>query len=269
MGAARKIPKGFKVITVPVETVKGGSSLIEPGDRVDVLACLSRGAGGRSSEDRTARTILFDIPVFAVDMQFERRRGGEESGMATKTVSLLVTSPEAEKLTLATDMGSIRLVMRSPDDSEHTDSNGASMGDIMGGDTNGAVGTNDPLLTGGQGSKFVDPNAPVVVQPTGVLTPHSAPGPTAVAQAPTPPSTWTMVLVEGSAMHDVQLPLNSNFGPIVSEHVDYQPDPPPSPPVQLPPADMSDNSNSNDNPPLEQPTAIDDGLGSETEVPNL
>ena len=42
VGAARKIPKGYRVISVQVDAVTGASSLILPDDRVDVLLYMSR-----------------------------------------------------------------------------------------------------------------------------------------------------------------------------------------------------------------------------------
>ncbi len=82
------------------------------------------------------------------------------------------------------------------------------------------------------------------------------------------PAVFTMVVVEGSEMREFKLSADSQFAPIISEHIDYQPDPPPPPVQQQPPADAA--STPDDGPTtLEQPTAIDDGLGDDTEVPNL
>jgi hypothetical protein len=77
-----------------------------------------------------------------------------------------------------------------------------------------------------------------------------------------------MVVVEGSEMKEFKLNANSQFAPIVSETVDYAPDPPPAPPTAQMPADGSDSSTDNE-PILTEPTAVDDGLGSITESPNL
>ena len=44
LGAARQIPKGYRVVSVQVDAVTGASSLIMPGDRVDVVAVFAQRA---------------------------------------------------------------------------------------------------------------------------------------------------------------------------------------------------------------------------------
>jgi pilus assembly protein CpaB len=257
-GASRKIPKGFRVISVAVDAVTGASSLIEPDDRVDVLLYMSR-RPGQSVEEMSTRTILHDVRIFAVDRDFERQRGvGEAAATAAKTVSLLVTPEQAEKVTLATGMGSIRLVMRSPDDSSHSESVGADVSDILGGQRPGTEADRAAAAAALNGTT-------PAVQST--LANNAAPAPVPIAAPPAPPATWTMVLLEGSEMRQVELSSSNQFPVIVSSQVDYQPDPPTqptSPAMEVPDA----STNTPDEPQLEQPTAGDDGFGSLTEVPN-
>ena len=44
-GATALIPKGYRVVPVKVDLVSGGSSLILPGDRVDVMVHLVKDLG--------------------------------------------------------------------------------------------------------------------------------------------------------------------------------------------------------------------------------
>jgi pilus assembly protein CpaB len=115
-GATALIPKGYRVVTVKVDLVSGGSSLILPGDRVDVMVHLVKDTNREISETVT-RTILQDIKVFAVNdvLGLENKADGGKS-IAAKTISLLVTPEQAAKVMLASQMGSIQLVMRSPED---------------------------------------------------------------------------------------------------------------------------------------------------------
>jgi len=260
-GAARKIPKGFLVVSVSVDAVTGASSLIEPDDRVDVLLYMPR-RPEMGIDDTTTKTILHDVRIFAVDTQFERQHGnGTEKIAAAKTVSLLVTPDQAEKVTLATGMGQIRLVMRSPDDdSLSAESQGASANDIFG--VKHAGSDEDRTKPG---AEFGLSGPPRQGESATASATASAPAP--VVAAPAPPARWTMVLLEGSEMREVQLSTDSQFPVITADQVDYQPDP--TPPADAPPADEPDASASSDNdPPLQQPTAGDDGFGSLTEVPN-
>jgi len=134
-GASDAIPKGMRVIAVKVNDVSGGASLIRPGDRVDVLVHVQRG-GGNLGQTIT-KTILQDIKVFAVDSVWDIATGGEKSVVA-RTISLLVTPAQAEKVTLACEMGVIRLVMRSPDDKEQVSVAGTRASDVLEGEAGGA-----------------------------------------------------------------------------------------------------------------------------------
>ena len=128
-GAAGLIPKGYRVVSVRVDAVTGASSLILPGDRVDVLVHFRRDAGNGINETFT-KTILQDVKVFAVDTVVDRKNG-EEQTISAKTVSLLATLDQAERITTATESGTIRLIMRGPSDNNEADSPGASVADLL------------------------------------------------------------------------------------------------------------------------------------------
>ena len=117
-GATALIPKGYRVVPVKVDLVSGGSSLILPGDRVDVMVHLVRDMG-RDIPETVTRTILQDIKVFAVNdvVELEKDKGTGRT-IAAKTISLLVTPEQAAKVMLATQLGTINLVMRSSEDDE-------------------------------------------------------------------------------------------------------------------------------------------------------
>ena len=73
-GAAAMIPVGYRVVPVKVDLVSGGSDLILPGDRVDVMIHLVRDPS-RGIEETVTRTILQDIKVFAVNDVLDTRKG--------------------------------------------------------------------------------------------------------------------------------------------------------------------------------------------------
>jgi pilus assembly protein CpaB len=106
------IPDGYRVVPVRVEldTVIG---LIQPGDLVDVMVFLRQGP----DVPRTGSyTILRMARVFAVNSQTDRNTEEKGQEVAAKTVSLLVKPKQAERLTLATELGKIRLALRRPED---------------------------------------------------------------------------------------------------------------------------------------------------------
>ena len=128
-GATTHIPKGYRVVSVKVDNVSGGGSMILPGDRVDVLVHL------RKSQDvdiTTTRTILQDVKVFAVNDVFDLDSTDGNSRLAAQTISLVVTPEDAEKLTLASELGKVRLVMRSPEDDGEVITQGAEINELFG-----------------------------------------------------------------------------------------------------------------------------------------
>jgi hypothetical protein len=129
------IPKGLRVVPVKVDNVSGGPGLIMPGDRVDVLVHLLRNAA-QDVQETTTRTILQNIKVFAVNdvVDVEREKDSKDKEkMTAKTISLLVTPAQGATLTLASEMGKVRLVMRSPDDDSTSVDGISKPSDLLGG----------------------------------------------------------------------------------------------------------------------------------------
>ena len=155
-GASDAIPKGSRVVAVKVDAVSGSASLIRPGDRVDILVYITHSGAGGVGRTIT-KTVLQDIKVFAVNEVWDVASSTGEKSIAAKTISLLVTPTEAEKVTLASEMGQIRLVMRSPEDKEQTKLPGVAVHDVLG---EGLAG----LEQSGSPSAQTRPNRPSAVQ---------------------------------------------------------------------------------------------------------
>jgi pilus assembly protein CpaB len=115
-GATSLIPKNYRVVPVRVDATSSGSNLIQPGDRVDVMIYLTR-APDRGIPETVTRTILQDIKVFAVDaiVNLEKEKDASRP-INARSISLLVTPDQAAKVMLAEKMGTLLLVMRSPED---------------------------------------------------------------------------------------------------------------------------------------------------------
>ena len=131
-GADLMIPKGYRVVSIRVDAVSGGANLLLPGCRVDLLVYIvkNRDSGIRET---TTRTILQDIKVFAVnDVVTLETAGPETKSIPARTVSLLVTPAQAEKVTLATELGSVKLVMRGPEEEAQTQLPGAFPHELLG-----------------------------------------------------------------------------------------------------------------------------------------
>ncbi len=131
-GAAATIPKGYRVVPVKVDLVSGGSSMILPGDRVDVMVHLFKDKNRGIGETMT-RTILQDIKVFAVnDVVGMENDADPGKSIPAKTISLLVTPEQAAKVTLASQLGKIQLVMRGPGDDKQVPDAQATPAELFG-----------------------------------------------------------------------------------------------------------------------------------------
>lgn len=127
-----QIPKGFRVVSVRVDEVSSTGSMLLPGDRVDVVVHLPQNAAPSITQSMT-RTFLKDVKVFAVNDTVDREHGEGEGKITARTVSLLVKPDQAQKVTLADQLGKIRLVMRNPEDEDDESiDDGTDVDDITG-----------------------------------------------------------------------------------------------------------------------------------------
>lgn len=108
------IPVGFRVSSVKVQMDTAVSFLIQPGDRVDIIATFHRSA---DIPQTMTMPILRNVRVFAVNSETETE---VENGkpIVAKTVSLLLKEDQDEVLSLASEMGSLRLSLRNPKEKE-------------------------------------------------------------------------------------------------------------------------------------------------------
>ena len=115
------VPKGLRVVafTVSLEAIHNG--LVLPGSRCDVQVFI-RADPGMGVGETLCKTILQDIKVFAVNdvttTESADPKAPNTKSIPGKTVSLLVTPTQAQIVTLASQLGSIRLIMRSSEDRE-------------------------------------------------------------------------------------------------------------------------------------------------------
>ena len=116
------VPKGLRVVAVPVGPEAIHSGLVLPGSRCDVQVFI-RADPNLGVGETLCKTILQDIRVFAVNdvtsTESQDPKAPDTRSIPTgKTVSLLVTPTQAQIVTLASQLGTIRLILRSGDDSE-------------------------------------------------------------------------------------------------------------------------------------------------------
>src|SRR5690606_33654717 len=118
-GLQALIPEGMRAITIEVNEFSGLAGMIRPGAIVDVMSTL-QGSG----EDAMARTIVQGVRVTAVGQRVSALEEQDEEAGPARSVTLLVTPEQAEKIELAAVTSRPRLVLRSPADTEPTLSRG-------------------------------------------------------------------------------------------------------------------------------------------------
>jgi pilus assembly protein CpaB len=101
-----------RAITVRVDDVRGVAGFIQPNDRVDVV--LIRSVSDSSSRRDYSDLLLQDVKVIAVDQIASERN---DHPVVAKAVTLEVTPYEAQKISLATSVGHLSLILRKAGDS--------------------------------------------------------------------------------------------------------------------------------------------------------
>ncbi|QGU00111.1 hypothetical protein SYNTR_1517 [Candidatus Syntrophocurvum alkaliphilum] len=101
------VPESKRAVSIPINSISGVSGFIRPGDSVDILATVD-------IEPTTYSVFtLQDIEVLATGI--DGSQGSEE------TITLAVLPTDAQQLVIASERGSLRLLLRSPvDDSTVT-----------------------------------------------------------------------------------------------------------------------------------------------------
>ena len=101
-----------RAITIRVDDVRGVAGFILPNDRVDVvlIRSVSDTGGRRDYSD----LLLQDVKVIAVDQLASEQK---DRPTVAKAVTLEVTPYEAQKISLATNLGHLSLILRKAGDS--------------------------------------------------------------------------------------------------------------------------------------------------------
>jgi pilus assembly protein CpaB len=105
-----RLPAGRRAITVPVDEMNSIAGMIEPGDRIDLLASVKK----------DQRSILFpllqDVPVLATGARAAMDADGKESRRTYTTITLEAGADDAQRVLAARDVGRLAAVLRAPGD---------------------------------------------------------------------------------------------------------------------------------------------------------
>jgi Flp pilus assembly protein CpaB len=121
------IPKGMRAMSVPVDEVSDIAGFVEPHSHVDVV--VSMAIGGPSGNQPYAKIVLQNVEVLAVAQQIENANADKPE--IVRVVTLLVSPADAERLTLASHEGALRLAMRNYTDRNIVATAGADVRQIL------------------------------------------------------------------------------------------------------------------------------------------
>ena len=118
-GLSAKIQKGMRAYSIKtnVDSVAGG--FILPNNRVDIVSVVRR-----SDAETSSKIILQNILILAVDANSVKPE--DKQNIVASTVTVEVTPQQSEKLALASEQGSLRMILRSYGDDERVTTPGAT-----------------------------------------------------------------------------------------------------------------------------------------------
>ncbi len=110
------VPKGYRVVAMKASDISI-ANLVQPGDRVDVMAYFNKSEVIPRS---MTKTVLMGVRVYALDGD-TNRKVGEDRPKTLRTIQLLIHEKDAEAWTYANELGNIRLSLGSDADYSNED----------------------------------------------------------------------------------------------------------------------------------------------------
>ena len=125
------LSEGMKAVSIRVDDVLGVAGFVLPGDRVDIM--LTRRPRG---EEAFTDILLQGVKVLAIDQLADDRA---DKPNVVRTVTFEVSTEEAQKLTLAANVGTLSLALRNVASAQVESVNAIKIADLGGGVTSQAL----------------------------------------------------------------------------------------------------------------------------------
>jgi len=106
---SRKVAAGKRAFSVRINDTTGVAGFILPGDRVDVMLTRQLGNGG-GNENLATDVILQNVTVLGIDQLSSENT---EEPIVGKSATFEVTPEDAQKLALASQVGTLSLALRN------------------------------------------------------------------------------------------------------------------------------------------------------------
>mgnify|MGYP001566911383 CR=1 FL=1 len=125
---SRKISDDMRAYSIRVNDVSGVAGFLLPGDRVDIM--ITRSMTGRVNDNLVTDVILQSIEILGIDQQTNESL---EKPVLARTITVEVTTDQAQKLALAQQVGTLSMTLRSNANNEQEKTGRISTGDLTAG----------------------------------------------------------------------------------------------------------------------------------------
>ncbi|MGE0129710.1 MAG: Flp pilus assembly protein CpaB [Blastocatellales bacterium] len=195
-GLSAIIPEGYRAMAVRVDDEAGLAGFIMPGTLVDVLVVIVPPDG--AAQGAISKIVLQNIKVLASGQNMDEPQDRRDPTIV-RTVTLLVTPDQAEKLSLASSEGRLRLALRNSIDQNDEKTAGANKRSLL-------TGEAARLIPDISSQKTAEPQTPKprVRRVTPPLIMNIGDKPTTAA-TPAPPRN-TLEVYEGTKKRTVNFP---------------------------------------------------------------
>lgn len=135
------VKPGMKAVTIRVNDVEGVGGFVLPGDHVDVALTRTIDKG-----DATTEVVLQNTRVLAIDQTADERAA---KAAVAKSVTLEVTTLNAQKLWLASSVGSLSLLLRKAGETTEMKTSKVTLKDLGSGEISAKGPTTTVMVTRG------------------------------------------------------------------------------------------------------------------------
>lgn len=118
---ARRIPAGYRAVTIRADEEVRDSNLLGPGDRVDVLF---RPTHMNWKGTHAAKSLLKNVRVGALNAVMERNTEGSDEKGTAKTVTLYIKQEQVNLIESARSLGELKLALRATGEPGEPDQQG-------------------------------------------------------------------------------------------------------------------------------------------------
>ncbi|HLK86935.1 MAG TPA: Flp pilus assembly protein CpaB [Candidatus Binataceae bacterium] len=119
------IPAGMRAMSVPVDEVSDIAGFVLPGAHVDILVSITDKS---TNSEPFTKIVLQNVEVLAVAQEIEEAK---DEPKVVKVITVLVTPEEAERLSLASHDGTLRLALRNYEDKKVVMTTGSNVSSML------------------------------------------------------------------------------------------------------------------------------------------